>query len=67
MCSLHNCKGVNYNAIIIEWGEIFVKDHNHHFGQAQPSIANTIATQKKIKKAALSDTFTSAADIMIKS
>ena len=40
-----------------------MKGCHDHLGQTQPDITNTLVTLKKIKSAALSDIFTSAAEI----
>ena len=63
-CTQQNPKGGIYGkATVIQRGDTFEKSCNSHECQAQPGIPNTLVTKRKIKGTALTEIFTSAAEI----
>ena len=64
-CAVCN-KDVRCPATVIQGGNSFTRGKSNHLDSAQPGIANKIFIKKKVKSAALSDIFTSAAEITYK-
>ena len=56
-------KDVQCPATVIQDANSFTRGKSNHLDSAQPGIANTVCIKKKVKSAALSDIFTSAAEI----
>ena len=61
-CAVCN-KDVQCPAKVIQDGNSFTRGRSNHLDSAQPGIANTVRIKKKVKSVALSDIFTSAAEI----